>query len=57
MIMCHGYIVTVTQTGEQAIREYIRSIENKTKFDIVFLDWVVVGGSGGKETIAELLKN
>jgi PAS domain S-box-containing protein len=51
-----GQEVVTVHKGEEAIREFKKSIESKTKFDVIILDLTIKGGLGGVETFEELKK-
>lgn len=51
-----GYIVRVTENGEEAIEGYRRAKEAGCPFDAVIVDLNVPNGKGGKETIKGLLQ-
>ncbi len=54
MLESLGYRVTTAETGEAAIREYERAMLNRNPYDVVLLDLIIHGGSGGLETIEKL---
>jgi PAS domain S-box-containing protein len=51
-----GYSVSFASDGARGIGTYIRARESGTPFDTVIMDVTIPGGMGGKEAIAELLK-
>jgi len=51
-----GYEVDGAINGTEAIEKYRSAMENSEPYDAVILDLTVPGGSGGLETIRELLK-
>jgi len=56
MISSMGYDVKCVPNGEEAIKSYKEAKEAGQPFDLVIMDLTIVGGMGGKETIAELKK-
>ncbi len=54
MVESAGYTVVATAAGEQTIEEYKRAQNAGTPFDMVILDLTIVGGMGGRETMAAL---
>ena len=46
----------ITNTGEEALTEYKKALDNGVRFDVVILDLAVPGGMGGKEVMKSLLK-
>ncbi len=54
ILSAHNFDITCTSSGEQAIDAYYRAIEEKRPYDVLLLDLEVVGGMGGKDTIAIL---
>ncbi|MEA1980732.1 MAG: response regulator, partial [candidate division Zixibacteria bacterium] len=50
-----GYKVDVASDGEEAIRLYQNSFNDKHPYDAVILDIIVPNGLGGQETIKKLL--
>lgn len=51
-----GLDPTMTTNGEECLLAYKKAQADGTPFDLVILDLLIVGGMGGKETIAELRK-
>ena len=51
-----GYDPVVTSTGEEALMEYKKAVDNGTRFDVVILDLAIPGGMGGQETLDNLKK-
>ncbi len=51
-----GYEVTCVKTGEDAIEEYKRALDEKDPYGAVIMDLTIPGGMGGKEAIKELLQ-
>ena len=51
----HGYEVTLTEDGREAIEAYIHQKDLGRPFDAVLLDLTIKGGMGGREVIKELL--
>ena len=51
-----GYDPLITNTGEEALTEYKKALDNGVRFDVVILDLAVPGGMGGKEVMKSLLK-
>ena len=51
-----GYRAAGTKNGEETIAAYLKAQNNSNPFDMVILDLTIVGGMGGEETIAKLLK-
>ena len=54
ILSAHNFDITCTSSGEEAIDAYYRAIEEKRPYDVLLLDLEVVGGMGGKDTIAIL---
>jgi CheY-like chemotaxis protein len=54
ILSAHDFDITCTSNGEQAIDAYYRAIEEECPYDVLLLDLEVVGGMGGKDTIAIL---
>ena len=55
MIKKMGYEIICVNNGENAIKEYERSIKAGNRFNAVILDLTVIGGMGGEKTIQQLL--
>ncbi len=56
MIERVGCTATTSLNGDEAIELYKKSMEeNETPFDLVILDLTIPGGTGGKETIKQIL--
>jgi len=51
-----GFKVEISQDGEEAIRKYLKAINNNKKFSLVIMDLTIPGGMGGKEAIKKILK-
>jgi CheY-like chemotaxis protein len=49
-----GHNVIESLEGNEAIKFYKQSLEEKEPFDIIFLDLTIKGGLGGKETVKKL---
>lgn len=56
MLDAIGHKVETAKNGEEAIQKYKKAMENDNPFDIVLMDLTIIGGMGGKETAAELIK-
>ena len=54
ILSAHDFDITCAASGEEAIDAYYRAIEEKYPYDVLLLDLEVVGGMGGKDTIAIL---
>ena len=54
ILTSHGFDVICTSTGEEAIEAYYEAFDDDHPFDVILLDLEVVGGMGGKDTIAVL---
>ena len=55
MLICLGYNVEYSKTGEEAIKKYKQANKSTNPFDCVILDLTVSKGMGGKEAITKLL--
>jgi len=55
MLQQHGYQVTATSDGAQAVSEYEQALRAGRRFDVVILDLTVRGGMGGEEALALLM--
>ena len=51
-----GYEVKCVKTGEDAIEEYKKALDEDEPYGAVIMDLTIPGGMGGKEAINELLK-
>ncbi|HKK32104.1 MAG TPA: response regulator, partial [Desulfomicrobiaceae bacterium] len=51
-----GYRAECVGTGDEAVSRYREALEQGNRFDGVILDLTVLGGTGGKEAVAELLR-
>jgi CheY-like chemotaxis protein len=51
-----GYSVDTAANGEEAIRKYIRAMEENARYDAVIMDLTIAGGMGGKEAIRMLME-
>lgn len=56
MLQRLDYQFDVARNGEEATALYRRYLDVKRPYDAVILDLTIVGGMGGEETLAELLK-
>lgn len=54
ILTTHHFEVTTTSTGEQAVAAFYQAHQEGHPFDVLLLDLEVVGGMGGKDTIAVL---
>lgn len=55
MLAYLGYDSEVSANGEETLDKYCKAKNNGVPYDVVLLDLTIVGGMGGKETIARLL--
>ena len=51
-----GFPTETTLNGEEAIKKYQKSLDNKTPFDLIIMDLTIPGGMGGKEAVKHILK-
>jgi len=51
-----GFHDIITSEGGTAVEKYRKSVEDGNPFDLVILDITVPGGTGGKETIEQLIR-
>lgn len=51
-----GYRAECVGTGDEAVSRYREAMEQGNRFDGVILDLTVLGGTGGREAVAELLR-
>ena len=56
ILMRRGHAVEITTKGETALDAYIVAKQAGDPFDLVIMDLTIVGGMGGKEAVAKLLK-
>ena len=56
MMFILGHNPELCANGEEVISKYKLSIEENRKYDIVFMDLTVPGGSGGEQAIKEIIK-
>ena len=51
-----GYEAKTALSGDEAIDRYMDAMEGGSPFDAVIMDFIIRGGMGSRETIAELLR-
>ena len=56
MLVTLGYIVDVVSEGRDILAKYTKAMEEGDPYRVVIMDLTVEGGSGGLETINDLLK-
>lgn len=56
MLSHSGHEVLMAENGHEAIELYTEYVNSNRSIDIVFMDLVIPGGKGGKETVLEILK-
>lgn len=49
-----GYKVDVVESGQEAIKMYMKKKDSGDFYDLVILDLTVPGGKGGRETLSEI---
>lgn len=54
MLPALGYAVEVSKDGDEAVLKYMEAKEEGKPFDLVILDLMVPGGTGGKEALRRL---
>jgi len=56
MLVTLGYIVDVVSEGRDVLAKYTEAVEEGDPYKVVIMDLTIEGGSGGLETINDLLK-
>ena len=51
-----GHHVVTTEDGTEALKAYVKAIQEDEPFDLTIMDLTIPGGMGGKKAVAELLK-
>jgi CheY-like chemotaxis protein len=55
MLRVLGYEADFARDGEEAVRMYRRSLEERKPYAVVIMDLTIPGGVGGKEAIGRIL--